>query len=190
MSLTVKNIEKSSVTTASDKTVDVLNGIVNGTLPITFRYSNNDNDIAIYNTAGTQLAAITNVYTNYVSTIDTVKFDNGLIVYLSYATGGIIRFQSSTIIVKFSDTEAYISTSLGDFATTSGNKLWAYSVSNPDNYVAFAPLISVSSNFATGLTADGVYMQSGIDSSLWTKNGLVVNGHTFYGAQELCICAD
>lgn len=121
----------------------------------------------------------------YYKDIEVIAFDKGLILYINEGDGGVYTRSNPTILIKFSDSEVII----GEYST-SGSARWAYTVSNPDNYVVFAPLISVSENFAPGISAEGVYIVAGIDQSLWTANGLVVNGHTLYGAQNYCICTD
>lgn len=130
----------------------------------------------------------------YKSSLGTrlICFDNGVILELIYYNSDKVKYYDIfTAIIKFSDSEFYVVSPYGNTkAVNTGNALFAFSTSNPDNYASFAPLISVSRNFATGMVADGVYIVSGINDSLWSYNGIVINGHTFYGAAGLCICTD
>jgi len=130
----------------------------------------------------------------YMTSLHTrlICFDNGIFLELMYFNSDNVKYYDIfTAIIKFSDSEFYVVSPYGDTkAVNTGNALFAFSTSNPDNYVSFVPLISVSHNFATGMVADGVYIVSGVDNSLWSYNGIVINGHTFYGAAGLCICAD
>jgi len=191
MAFITTKIEKYNFKSTTGDLSDQLNSFL-GNIPTKFSVKSNEYKELVINN-GNISVQIDNGFLNDIRTADIVKFDNGWFIFTEDIQGGTIAVQGRIAIIKFSDTEFFLSATSNHASgsgPSGGNVKWAFSVENPDNYVAFAPLISVSSNFASGVTVDGVYLQSGILSDVWSKDGLVINGHTFYGAQELCICAD
>ena len=204
MAFVKKSITKLHYETTLVNVVNILNSFTKDHYPFTFsKYDDGSGHVMV------MVDGYTNGNSSYISysefydigwdtalNVDIIKFDNGFILYIASKHNGTLVNNLTTFFVKLSDTEGYIR-SVGltkniyeSLCPNNTSTVWAYSVTNPDGYVAFAPLISVSSNLASGVTADGIYFVSGISPTSWTKDGLVINGHTFYGAYNLCICTD
>lgn len=202
MAFVKKSITKLHYETTLGNVPNILNSFTKDHYPFTFsKYDDGWNHIMVDGYTNSDSSSISysefkDISWDTAVNVDIIKFDNGFILYIASKHNGTLVNKLTTFFVKLSDTEGLIR-SVGltkdiwvNSCPKNTSQVWAYSVTNPDGYVAFAPLISVSSNLASGVTADGIYFVSGIISKSWTKDGLVINGHTFYGAYDLCICTD
>ena len=191
MAFVKKSIEK-IVTYVSSDIIPNTNALLASKLSpaITIGFDNNYFNFNIYY-KGSKFATIGGGLSGSLHS-RLICFDNGVFLEPMYYNSDNVKYSDFfTAIIKFSDSEFYVVSPFSNTkAVNTGNALFAFSTSNPDNYASFAPLISVSHNFATGMVADGVYIVSGVDDSLWSYDGIVINGHTFYGAAGLCICTD
>ena len=122
----------------------------------------------------------------YKHIVNVAQSANGIFFYKDDGTA------IGCLITMSDDTEFYVEPS-SDYTTYNGGTLHKVYVptSYATDYVIMCPIIYQDTSIGkVGADSGDVLFVEGISNSVWSPNGVKINGHTYYGCGKYCTRAD
>lgn len=171
-----KNTDEFKVRYASDK-----NSSYGGYIPCTKALTGNTHEAII------NVAQSTNGIFFYTDKGTAV----GCIVKMSDGTEFMMKSRWDGLSTEWHDTNPDNSFDLSAFNAESPTLNKIYIPSSSTGYVAMCPVVYQNTNIGkVGADSGDVYFVEGIANSVWSPNGVEINGHTYYGCGKYCTRAD
>lgn len=119
------------------------------------------------------------------------------IVNIAQSSNGIFFYKDDgtaigCLVTMSDDTEFYVDASSNYTAYNGGALHKVYiPASDARGYVIMCPIIYQDTSIGkVGADSGDVYFVEGIANSVWSPNGVEINGHTYYGCGKYCTRAD